>query len=96
MESKGSAPRQVLSAFVEALEPTALDSPTVRFDLVLRCSSLREYPLARVLAASEVIFNIAILIIGSTIVLGALNPEKAPLKTDHRVASSGHAVTSRV
>ena len=34
MESKGSAPRQVLSAFVEALEPTALDSPTVRFDLV--------------------------------------------------------------
>ncbi|CAE7459599.1 unnamed protein product [Symbiodinium natans] len=47
---------EVLSAFVEALDPTALDSPTVRFDLV--------------------IFNIAILIIGSTIVLGALNPEK--------------------
>ncbi|CAE7323835.1 unnamed protein product, partial [Symbiodinium sp. KB8] len=41
---------EVLSAFVEALEPTALDSPTVRFDLV--------------------IFIIAILIIGSTIVLG--------------------------
>ena len=33
-ETSGEMLHQVLSAFVEALDPTALDSPTVRFDLV--------------------------------------------------------------
>lgn len=47
---------EVSSRMVEALDPTALDSPTVRFDLV--------------------IFNIAILIIGSTMALGSLGSEK--------------------
>lgn len=47
---------EVSSRMVEALDPTALDSPTVRFDLV--------------------IFNIAILIIGSTMALGSLGSDK--------------------
>jgi len=66
---------EVLSAFVEALDPTALDSPTVRFDLV--------------------IFNIAILIIGSTIVLGALNPEKDIKSGDSEALSLTSALHSQ-
>eukprot|EP00434_Breviolum_minutum_P012770 symbB.v1.2.011254.t1/scaffold748.1/size165754/8 len=52
---------EVSSRMVEALDPTAVDSPTVRFDLV--------------------IFNIAILIIGSTMALGSLGPEKDLMDT---------------
>ncbi|CAE7592481.1 unnamed protein product [Symbiodinium pilosum] len=66
---------EVLSAFVEALDPSAFDSPTVRFDLV--------------------IFNIAILIIGSTIVLGALNPEKDMKSGDPDVLSLTSALHSQ-